>query len=147
MGVMLDKNGTLSSGRNDKWNSNFIGSLTLPGDGDNKNKTEWTVTDGGMEWPDKKYYDIYNYSESDQEFNKGLVGDATKELGLFYQLSTKNVTTRVSEWNADSAFFVFYGAPWFTRGGSYSYGTDAGIFAFIHAYGRASFGFRMILTP
>ena len=149
MGVMLDKDGKLSSGRNDKYNSNFVGTLTNPEDGEVLSKTTWTTSDGGIEWPNKRYYDTYNYSDTDQNFNKGLFGDGTKEFGPFYQLKYNGTLRRVGGWNADAAFFVAWGLPWFIRGGDFTYGTDAGIAAFNRKHGDMdnSSGFRIVLTP
>ncbi len=145
MGVMLDKEGQLVSGRDDDFNSNFVGTLMHPKD---SSKTAWTESDGGLQWPDSRYYDTYSYAETDQAFNRGLFGDATKELGFFYQIQHGNITRRVSEWNADNAFFVYNEDPWFLRSSSGLDGTDAGIFSFRNEYGHGTgASFRVVLTP
>ena len=143
MGVMLDKEGQLVSGSNEKSNSNFVGTLTNPNGGLNK----WTIDNGGQTWPDNRYYDTYDYAETDREFNKGKFGDATKELGSFYQVTYKTTVRRVSEWNADDAFFVLHSNPWFLRGAAFNVGTDAGSFAFAIYYGQAggNVSFRVVL--
>ncbi len=150
MGVMLDETGNLSSGRNNDVNSNFIGTLVCPGCGSGiASKTQWTKDDGGMEWPDKRYYDTYDYTRDGLLYPKGLLGDATKELGPFYKVTYSANVRQLGSWFADDAFFVNSAAPWFERGGYLTDGTDSGIGAFYNTSGEAaSFAsFRVVLTP
>ena len=74
-------NGNPVSGRNDNYNSGFIGTLTYPSDGTNKTKTSWTEADGGIPFPDSKYYDSYVYLENDKDYSRRILGDATGEMG------------------------------------------------------------------
>ncbi len=145
MGVMVDEHGKPASGRNDLYNSNFIGTLTCP-TCDERSKEEWIKEDNGMEWPDTRYYDIYNYDTTTWKFQRGHLGDATKEMGPFY---TINTTRYVSEWYSDDAFFVGNGVPWFVRGGVATYGVESGTTAFAWATGATSAvdSFRIVLTP
>ncbi len=145
MGVMLDENGKPASGRSDIYNSNFIGTLTYPTDGTDPTKTTWTEKDGGLQWPDRRYYDSYNYDATTSSYQRGLFGDATKEIGPFYLI---NLSRKVSGWYSDDAFFVGNGIPWFVRGGSMS-GVESGIMAFSWAAGSTynTNTFRVILIP
>ena len=51
--------------------------------------------------------------------------------------------------NADDAHFVNSNNPWFKRGGMYSMGLAAGVFAFANSYGYVDgdSSFRVVLTP
>ncbi len=87
---------------------------------------------------EKKYYDEYGYGTSQIDYSRGLEGDATKELNPN--------SASMSNWNSDSAYFVFLHIPWFIRGGSSAVSTSAGIFylsgntgvAFSHTSARLS---------
>ena len=49
--------------------------------------------------------------------------------------------------NADDAYFVNYGNPWFVRGGHYFYGSNTGVFAFSNTNGHATnHSFRVVLN-
>ena len=151
MGVLADSNGKPASGFDSIYNSNFVGTLTCPTCmlNSDRDKKEWTVSDGGKPWPDSKYYDTYEYANNEQQFQRGLLGDGTKEFGPFYKVAYKTGTSprRVSGWNADAANFVGYGAVWFVRGGHSTSGTEAGVGAFSNAYGSGNGSFRVVLTP
>ena len=73
-----------------------------------------------------KYIDTYanGWSPSDQiAYNRARLGDATGEV----------VSSNGSAWNNDYATFVhssYSPYPWFVRGGTYSSGSDAGVFGF-----------------
>lgn len=81
----------------------------------------------------KKYYDSYVDGASD-EFNRGLSGDATKELAPF--------TNNSSSWNSGFARFVDSTNPWFFRD------IDNNIYAFSSYTGEAHYqiGFRLSLS-
>ena len=147
MGVMLDQEGKPVSGRNDKDNSNFVGAILFP-DGNDVNKKQWTKDDGGMEWPDKRYYDTYDYTEQ-EKIQSGKFGDGTRELGPFYYVKYNNIPCTVSEWYADSGggAIVWYAGPWVIRGGSFFNGTTSGIFAMSVATGGPVTVFRLVLSP
>ena len=112
MGVMKDPNGNLMSGWNSTFNSGFNGTLE---DGS-------SITNG-INFPDSKYYDVYNYNSSQSDYSRRILGDATGEMGPFQSF--------LSSWYNDSASFVYSGNPWFYRGGSYGNGSGAGAFYFI----------------
>ena len=99
--------------------------------------------------PEAKYYDVYGYSATNQNFNRGLFGDGTKEFGPFYK-GTYNIQERqLGSWYAGDAVFVNLENPWFERGGSPMDGADADISAFYMA-GTVThnlIGFRIVLTP
>ena len=99
----------------------------------------------GMTAPASKYYDSYLYGDDTEDYSRGHLGDATKE---------------VNSWNSDEAEFVrrIYmdmgsivmdlNSPWFTRGG-YDFGnTSSGIFAFAASTGEGttSHAWRVVLT-
>ncbi len=107
----------------------------------------------GLPWKDSKYYDLYDYNASIEQYQRGILGDATKELGPFYTVkySKTNGTGSlryISSHNTDLSQFVCSEYPWFARGGSRRVGSDAGIFTFIDtdASGGPDFSFRAVLT-
>ena len=92
--------------------------------------------------PDAKYYDAYTYGTSSKDHGRGKLGDATKEtLATFGSYN--------GGWYSDYAYFVDSSYSWFSRGGSYDDGSDAGVFSFGHNYGEgSSYGSsRVILVP
>ena len=146
MGVMKvsTTDATPTSGKDTDNNSGFNGPYSGVQD-ENKD---------GKPWPSNKYYDLYDYSASNQQYQRGHLGDGTKETGPFY--SVKYPTTDgtgpvrlIGSYNADLSHFLYSGSPWFARGGNYTSGTDAGIFASNYYYGSkgSSHSFRIILTP
>jgi prepilin-type N-terminal cleavage/methylation domain-containing protein len=82
-----------------------------------------------------KYIDKYNYDvNSETDFSRGLLGDATKET---------------SGWNGDYTYFFNIGVNWLSRGGYYTSGAPAGIFGFNRASGNADYNMstRIVITP
>ncbi len=151
MGSMMNDKGMLTSGRHSTWNSNFIGALTYPNDDSNTNnriKTEWTQEDGGVPYPENKYFNLYQYGPSDSGYNRRILGDATGEMGPFQDKTYDTQTRHVSSWNDNEAWFVFRNSPWFVRGSSWNNGTGAGMFAFGNADGVAAgiYSFRVVLS-
>ena len=147
MGIMLDQNGNPVSGRNSLYNSGFKGTFSCPTcDSDTSGLTSLT---NGYEWPEKKYYDTYAYSTTNQQYIRRILGDATGEMGLFASAKYLTQTRYISSWYADLAYFVYSDGPWFGRGSYHPGGLDAGAFAFGVTYGRAygNVSFRVILTP
>ena len=128
MGVMKDANGNLMSGRDTTDNSGFNGTLY-----DGSSYTN------GIDFPDSKYYDVYNYSTNLANYSRRILGDATGEMGPFQNYK--------SSWYNDSAWFAHSSNPWFYRGGHYSYGSGAGAFFFYSNNGIASsvISFRLVL--
>ncbi len=90
-----------------------------------------------------KYIDKYSSSSTDTSYKYRILGDATGELGPFW-----NNRYYQSTWFADRAVFVVSTFPWFGRGGNYSYTTPAGQFDFDRGTGAAFTGHaRLVLKP
>ena len=153
MGVMQATDADTSapaSGRSKTYNSGFKGPYSCP---ECDSQTEKENTDG-KPWPSKKYYDLYDYKTASAEYQRGILGDGTKEFGPFYSVSYQKTNGTgparpVSSYNADLSYFVNSDQPWFFRGGSRHYGTIAGVGAFSYHYGseNSDISFRIILTP
>ncbi len=145
MGVMqaTQNNKVPTTGPNSTQNSGFNGPYS--NDSNNGSKTD------GKPWPSSKYYDLYEYHASNQEYQRGTLGDATKEMGPFYKVSYNNGSTirHIGSYNADLADFVNSVGAWFIRGAAYSRGTDTGVGSFGAGLGNESseHSFRVILTP
>jgi len=149
MGICHGSDGGVpSSGRNDQYNSNFIGTLTYPNDGINKSKTSWTEEDGGISFPSEKYYDKYTYGEDAEHYNRRILGDATGEMGPFTNVVYGSQTRQIGSWYADEVLFVDYGSTWFERGANGCLGTGAGVFTFFRDTGRLRpwSSFRVVLA-
>ena len=147
MGVTVDINGNLLSGRHNIDNSGFNGAFGCPNcDSDTSGLTELT---SGYNWPDKKYYDVYSYSQNSTDFSRRILGDATGEMGPFNTAEYYNQIVQVGSWYADDSTFINLSVPWFVRGSLFTRGTVAGIFSFYFVRGHADsiMGFRTILTP
>ena len=123
MGNMVYSNGQQMSGNStsNNYNSAFTGILYDGG----KSFT------GTYSFPSKRYYDKYSYGdeESDTEYTRGKLGDATKEM--------TPVSSNNTSWYSDSAYFVNSYYPWFVRGGGYGVGAIAGAFNFYNNDGTA----------
>ena len=128
MGVMKDENENLMSGWNSTSNSGFNGTLY-----DGSSYTS------GIDFPNSKYYDAYNYHTSYTNYSRRILGDGTGEMGPFQSYR--------SSWYNDYAYFVNSRNPWFNHVGYYNYGSGAGVFYFHtnngHAYSGGSF--RLVL--
>ncbi len=99
------------------------------------------------EW--QKYYDSYESTISIQ-YNNRILGDATGEMGPFgEELDLDNYTRYRNSWYKDYAFFVQSSDSWFNRGGIWTAGSTAGVFAFDNPNGKASsyYSFRIVLAP
>ena len=94
----------------------------------------------GLSQPDSKYYDSYAYGTSYNDYSRGHLGDATKEV-----LSD---SSGGDAWNDDYANFVNSSYPWFRRGGYYYGGSGAGVFYFNYRYGNANsaYSWRVVLS-
>ncbi len=141
------KTGMLSSGQNNPNNSGFNGILTCPScSGGNENITNVV---GKIDMPrDKRFYDKYDYSTSNMTYNRGMLGDATKEMGPFQSIVYGTQTRHISSWYDDIAFTVYTNYPWVERGGNSTFGTDSGVFVFDNTDGTASSyrTFRLVLA-
>ena len=102
----------------------------------------------GIEFPNQKYYDEYNYRFTVEGQYRRILGDATGEMGPFTSNKYGTQTRQVGSWYADEEFFVYSSSPWFDRGGAYNYGTGSGIFNFYNLYGLAwkHVTYRVVLT-
>ena len=147
MGVMEDAkdSGVPASGRNNTYNSGFTGTLTYPNDGSDPSITSIN----GVAFPDEKYFDVYPYDTSSIVYaDRGQLGDATFELDGFSNWVDPDGNRRYhTGWHQDYAYFVVDGNPWFRRGGYWSNGASAGVFAFHITNGAADsvLSFRSVL--
>ncbi len=131
--------GKLSSGPNNTNNSGFNGLLT----DSNESLT------GYINLPsDERYYDKYDYSTNNKTYNRGILGDATKELGQFQSIKNLTQFRQVGSWYDDEAWHVYSGSPWVIRGGTYYHGNGAGIFNFSNTSGYldSKISFRLVLS-
>ena len=138
MGVMLDETGVPFSGRNEQANSGFKGNYSDGGTGLL-----------GYDYPSSKYYDSYHYTTLVNDFKTRIMGDATGEIGPFYNETYYGVQRTVSSWYSDYAIYLRQEYVWFLRGGIIGYGTYNGIYAFSNMTGmnNNSISFRIVLTP
>ncbi len=108
------------------------------------------IKTNGYEWPDSKYYDLYQYSSSLYDYQRGIVGDATKELGPFYSITYdygQKHLRNISSWNGEDAELAYINEPWVVRGGYKGDGSATGVFAFASASGDVNIQtFRVILV-
>ncbi len=144
MGVMQSNTDNVkpATGSNSTNNSGFKG----PYSNENGENTE------GLEWPSKKYYDLYDNDSLIYSYQRGKLGDATKELGPFYSIQYSYNTRPggiISSYFADLSNFGIATSPWFIRGGTYDHGSEAGIGAFDVNTGTKVYyvSFRIILMP
>ena len=95
---------------------------------------------GTYDFPNKRYYGKYSYGTIETEYTRGKLGDATKEMAP---------TGTTGNWYSDYAFFPYSNVPWFLRGGSSNYGSNAGLFNFNWSGGSASNGYsaRAVISP
>ena len=105
-----------------------------------------------------KYVTIYPYSSpesstidtaSQNNFknNTKIYGDAVRET-TSANAGTSNSGWYTSSWNSDYSHFPALGYPFFTRGGSFWNGTNAGAFAFGRSDANSNYinGFRAVLV-
>ncbi len=144
--------GKLASGRHNLYNSGFKGKLTCPQCNDSGVEVNHEITEitEGIDLPtDTRYYDKYDYSTSDTTYNRGHLGDATKETGPFQSVIYKNQTRRAGSWYDDEAWFAYSAVPWVVRGGGcYGDGLGAGIMDFHSNNGNIYINgaFRLVLS-
>ena len=90
--------------------------------------------------PEAKYYDKYTGTDSDDDFTKYHLGDATKE-------TVKAKSSGENAWYQDYSYAVCSSGPWVERGGGCDDSTSAGVFYFSNTVG-VGFGnvsFRVVL--
>ena len=92
-----------------------------------------------LTYPDSKYYDKYSYSTSYTSRKRSKLGDGIKEV---YESS-------VYSWYGDTSSLATSGYPWFLRGGSYSNGSNAGVFDSRSYDGNSgsNYSSRPVITP
>ena len=88
--------------------------------------------------PDSKYYNSYAYSTVYDDYERGLLGDATKEV----------IVDVYDAWYNDYAYLPGGDIPWIRRGGYLDEGDRRGIFYFTYSYGAAQLwsSFHSVLT-
>ena len=141
MGVMLHTNGRPCSGKDVTSNSGFNGPYC------NVGQTGYLTT-GVSDFPtDKRYYDTYANSTVDEKYNRRILGDATGEMGPFADRAYGSPVRQVSSWHDDEAWFVCSDRPWFLRGYHFTFGSGAGVFAFVPDGGSSytDVSFRVVL--
>ena len=100
-----------------------------------------TISSAGFSsMPEAKYYDKYTGTNSNSDFTKYHLGDATKE-------TLKAKSTGQNAWYQDYSYAVNSSDPWVVRGGSCSTGSGAGVFYFSSHSGGSDSGtsFRVVL--
>ena len=137
MGVLVQPDGTLFSGKNSNINSGFKGIYGCPEC--DSNTSGITENIDGLDFPDSKYYNAYTNTNDIgtdiwYNYNEGLLGDATKEVA---NTKINNQSGDRGNWFDDYAYFVTPAFSWFGRGGSTGNGSATGIFNFSYSYGRA----------
>ena len=138
MGVLIQPDGTLFSGRNSFWNSGFKGIYGCPYCDGNVSGIIENVS--GVDMPNKKYYNAYknNYELSTDDwydYSEGMLGDATKEVSY---IKSSREEGNIGLWFKDTAQFINASNPWMGRGGHKHNGTSAGIFYFSTYYGGSA---------
>ncbi len=138
MAVMQAQNNNFFSGYSETSHSGFNGTLSTGG----------TVTDG-LDFPDSKYYDVYNYSELSSNYFIRILGDATGEMGPFQSLTDYSVQRQFGSWYNDTAYDIVSTKMWSVRGAAFTDGYNTGLFAFSNRTGinKVSESFRIVLTP
>ena len=83
---------------------------------------------------DQKYFDIYPEDESSYNFSNRILGDATGEMGPFYNYADGDGKERYhNSWYNDRSLFINRSTSWFVRGGFANNGIITGQFNF-YAY-------------
>ena len=149
MSFMENKEEKILIGLESVNHSGFNGVLSCPTcNGNNSGIVEIT---SGIDLPKQKYYDLYNYSKSNQ-FSNRILGDAIGELGPM-ELISRNTLDKsnylASSWHSLGIDNLDQNHLIYARGGPYHDGKQVGIFTSQTAYGQllAGWSFRIILTP
>ena len=98
-----------------------------------------TIRNAGFSsMPEAKYYDKYTGTDSNSDFTKYHLGDATKE-------TVKTKLLGSNAWYGDYSYSVFSSNPWVLRDGDFSNSTSAGVFSFDNypGYSYSHFSFRV----
>ena len=97
-----------------------------------------------------KYLEIYPNNSQKLSYNNRILGDATGEMGPFYNyLDTDNNKRNHNNWYNNYSAFIENKYPWFVRGGHYddSYLSSQFIFWSITGDSFTSGTSRLVLTP
>ena len=91
--------------------------------------------------PDIKYYDSYAYDTIYSTYERGYLGDATRE-------TLKTFATTTGAWYSDGSTFSNGTMIWFYRGGSVINASSSGGFSFNRGTGNPNYpyGFRVVLA-
>ena len=96
------------------------------------------------------YIDKYSKNDSRTIYDKRILGDATGEMGPFYQYyGGEGTNDHHNSWYGDYANFIDSTKPWFLRTGGFNDGGGASQFFFASAIGEKDINitFRIVLAP
>ena len=99
---------------------------------------------------DTKYFDLYNASSSVSSYQYRILGDATGEMGPFYNYKENDdVSYYHNSWYNDYSLFIDSSNPWLVRSCHYSHGILTSQFSFSMNPGVAGsyLSSRIVLTP
>ena len=139
MGILEDEDGYAYSGSNSWLNSGFRGKYGCSTCDSNTSGILANTT--GISFPsDKRYYNIYKANSNTLGdstwwiYNKGMLGDATKEIA-----NTKSNSSSGDRglWYSDYAVFATVSKLWVDRGGGFGNTTGSGVFVFGRQTGNA----------
>jgi len=138
MGILTNETKVPFSGRNATYHSGFTGPYGEGG-----------ALASGYAWPESRYYDTYAYGTSYREYTRGILGDATGEMGPFASVKYGSRTNYIHSWYKNHAYNVYNSSPWYMRSGGCRHGSQSGMFAFSQDYGSSydDVSFRIVLTP
>ena len=98
-------------------------------------------------------YVMGNYNKTAGSSGLTVSGVPTEHIDIYSGNSVSashlgDATGETAGWYSDYAYFVYSSNPWFTRGGYFNFGDDAGVFGFGFDTGGAviSYGFRVVLS-
>ena len=128
--------------------SEFV-AATMIGNGDKPtgDSSGFNSEDEILEKMKEGYIDVYPNDSTMKSFDKRILGDATGEIGPFYNYYDSDTTRYHNSWYADYAEFLDKDRPWFTRGGDFRDGLLAGPFRFVRSSGikKEYYGSRVVL--
>ena len=98
-------------------------------------------------------YVMGNYNKSVGESGLTVSGVPAEHIDIYSGSSVSpshlgDATGETAGWYSDYAYFVYSSNPWFSRGGSYRDGVNAGVFNFNYHTGEDHYyyGFRVVLS-
>ena len=148
MGFIVNQEGKLITGMNSQNNSGFNGQFGGPTyNGDTSGLTELTT---GVDFPsDSRYYNQYNFKDSNSDYSRRILGDATGEMGPFETAVYLKDERHISSWHDDDLLFIRVLYSLFVRGGHFWYGYGSGVYSAGVSNGNANdwSGYRVVLSP